>query len=190
MHVSESGAKLWSIRAATPRLMSIISIRQICDLADKYCDGHLRFTSRNNIEYLVTQEENIDPLIKETTALGYPIGGISNSLSNIVHTQGWVHCHSAATDASGIVKSVMDQLFEYFTEQKFPAKLRIALACCLNMCGAVHCSDIAILGVHRRPPKIDHSNVNKICEIPNLIASFRVFFIPFSIANITNRRVS
>ena len=68
LHVSESGAKLWSVRAATPRLLSIVSIRQICDLADKYCKGHLRFTSRNNIEYLVTEEKNVDPLIKETTA--------------------------------------------------------------------------------------------------------------------------
>jgi sulfite reductase beta subunit len=164
LHVSESGAKLWSVRAATPRLLSIVSIRQICDLADKYCDGYLRFTSRNNVEYLVTEEKNIEPLVKETTALGYPVGGVGHALSNIVHTQGWVHCHSAATDASGIVKSVMDDLFEYFSEQKFPGKLRIALACCLNMC-------VAILGVHRRPPKIDHNNVNKICEIPNLIAS-------------------
>ena len=171
LHVSESGAKLWSVRAATPRILSVVSIREICKLADKYCDGYLRFTSRNNVEYLVTDEKNIDPLIKATTDLGYPVGGIGRALSNIVHTQGWVHCHSAATDASGIVKSVMDVLFEYFEEQKFPGKLRIALACCLNMCGAVHCSDIAILGVHRRPPKIDNDNVAKICEIPNLIAS-------------------
>jgi len=171
MHVSESGAKLWSVRAATPRLISTVSIRQICELADKYCDGYLRFTSRNNVEYLLTKEENVEPLVKATTAVGYPVGGVANALSNIVHTQGWVHCHSAATDASGIVKAVMDDLFEYFEERKFPAKLRIALACCLNMCGAVHCSDIAILGVHRRPPKIDHSNVAKMCEIPNLVAS-------------------
>ena len=171
LHVSHAGAKLWSVRAATPRILSVVSIRQICELADKYCDGYLRFTSRNNVEYLVTKEENVAPLVKATIELGYPVGGVGNALSNIVHTQGWVHCHSAATDASGIVKSVMDELFEYFEDRKFPAKLRIALACCLNMCGAVHCSDIAILGVHRRPPKIDHENVPKICEIPNLIAS-------------------
>jgi len=171
LHVSDSGAKLWSVRAGTPRILSVVSIRKICELADKYCGGHLRFTSRNNVEYLVTDEKNVDPLIKETTEIGYPVGGVGNALSNIVHTQGWVHCHSAATDASGIVKSVMDDLFEYFEDRKFPGKLRIALACCLNMCGAVHCSDIAILGVHRRPPKIDDENVPKVCEIPNLVAS-------------------
>jgi len=88
-----------------------------------------------------------------------------------VHTQGWVHCHSSATDASGIVKSVMDELSDYFVSEKLPAKLRIAVACCLNMCGAVHCSDIAILGVHRRPPKVRHDILPKVCEVPTLISS-------------------
>jgi len=44
------------------------------------------------------------------------------------------------------VKAVMDDLHEYFTTKSLPARVRIALACCLNMCGAVHCSDTAILG--------------------------------------------
>jgi sulfite reductase beta subunit len=60
----------------------------------------------------------------------------------------------------------------YFTgEKKIPGKLRIALACCLNMCGAVHCSDIAILGIHRKAPVTDHKTLNKICEIPNVVAA-------------------
>ena len=48
---------------------------------------------------------------------------------------------------------------------------RISLACCLNMCGAVHCSDIAILGVHRKPPMVDHDNLANMCEIPLAVAS-------------------
>jgi sulfite reductase beta subunit len=172
VHVAESGDKLYTVRAASPRLTSIQKIRQYCDLADKYCDGYLRFTSRNNVEFLTTKEENIEPLIEELKALGHPVGGVGRAISNIVHTQGWVHCHSAATDASGIVKCVMDDLIDYFTgEKEVPGKLRIALACCLNMCGAVHCSDIAILGIHRRPPKVQHDTLSKVCEIPNVVAS-------------------
>ena len=94
------------------------------------------------------------------------------SITNIVHTQGWVHCHSSASDASGVVKSIMDELFPYFESMdKLPAKVRIAFACCLNMCGAVHCSDIAVLAVHRHAPVIDHKTLNKQCEIPSTIAS-------------------
>jgi sulfite reductase beta subunit len=123
------------------------------------------------VEFLLTDESKIDPLIGDLKAINHPVGGIGNAISAIVHTQGWVHCHSSATDASGVVKAVMDELMEYFEETKLPGKLRIALACCLNMCGAVHCSDIAILGIHRRPPTIDHEKLNKMCEIPNLVSS-------------------
>jgi sulfite reductase beta subunit len=65
----------------------------------------------------------------------------------------------------------MDQLNEYFVESKLPAKLRLAFACCLNMCGAVHCSDIALLGVHRRVPFINHKTIRTQCEIPTTVAS-------------------
>lgn len=171
VHVSETGDKIFTVRAASPRLLSVVTIRMFADLADKHCGGHLRFTSRNNVEFLLSDDSNIDALIKDLAAKGFPVGGMANSISNIVHTQGWIHCHSAATDASGIVKAVMDDLNEYFVEMKLPGKLRVALACCLNMCGAVHCSDIAILGIHRRPPKIDDANLGRTCEIPNVVSS-------------------
>jgi dissimilatory sulfite reductase beta subunit len=170
-HVAESGDRLYTVRAGTPRLLSIQTLRKYADLADKYCGGYLRFTSRNNIEFLLVDPALIEPLKQDLALLGIPVGGTNNSISNIVHTQGWVHCHAAATDASGLVKSMMDALIDHFTHQDLPAKLRIAVACCLNMCGAVHCSDIAILGVHRRPPKVQSELLTKSCEVPTLIAS-------------------
>jgi sulfite reductase beta subunit len=171
-HVAESGDKLFSVRVGTPRILSVDSIRMFADVADKYCEGYLRWTSRNNVEFLITDQAKIDPLIQDIQAKGFPVGGTGRAISNIVHTQGWVHCHSAATDASGIVKAVMDDLFPYFNgEKKLPAKTKVALACCLNMCGAVHCSDIAILGIHRRAPKVDHAHLGKTCEIPTLVSS-------------------
>ena len=170
-HVAESGERLYTVRAGSPRLLSVHTIRFFADLADKYCGGYLRFTSRNNVEFLFTDAAHIEPLKRDLQQAGYPVGGTNNSISNIVHTQGWVHCHSSATDASGLVKSMMDALYPHFVEEKLPAKLRIAVACCLNMCGAVHCSDIAVLGIHRKPPKVRQDLVPKICEVPTLIAS-------------------
>ena len=172
VHVSHSGDKVFSVRIGTPRLVNIDTIRMFAEVADKYCDGYLRWTSRNNVEFLLSDQSKIDPLIKDIESRGFPVGGTGRTISNIVHTQGWVHCHSAATDASGIVKAVMDDLYPYFKgEVELPAKTKIALACCLNMCGAVHCSDIAILGIHRVPPKVDHGTLNKVCEVPTVVAS-------------------
>ncbi len=171
VHVAESGDKLYTVRAGTPRLLSIVTIRAFADLADTYCDGYLRWTSRHNVEFLLTKKENIEPLKADLHKMGFPVGGTGNSISSIVHTQGWVHCHSSATDASGVVKSIMDELYPHFVNMDLPAKLRIAFACCLNMCGAVHCSDISVLGLHRKPPRIDHENLPKLCEIPTLVSS-------------------
>ena len=172
MHVSESGAKIYSVRAATARINSIETLRLFADIADEFCDGHLRWTSRNNVEFLISDESKVDPCVARCEKEGYPVGGTGASITNIVHTQGWVHCHSAASDASGVVKAVMDDLFPYYKGEKdLPAKLRIAFACCLNMCGAVHCSDIAILAVHRHAPVIQHDVLKAQCEIPNVVAS-------------------
>jgi sulfite reductase beta subunit len=173
VHVSESGAECWTVRVGAARLISIEHIREICDIADAHCDGCLRFTTRNNIEFMVDSKDKVQPLLDDLASRGnkFPVGGTGAAISNCVHTQGWVHCHTPATDASGVVKAVMDELFEYFVEMKLPAKIKLALACCLNMCGAVHCSDIAILGVHRKPPMIDHDAIGGLCELPLAIAA-------------------
>jgi len=171
IHVAESGDKLYSVRAGTPRLMSIETIRLFAKIADEFSDGYLRFTSRNNVEFLLSDEKKVEPLIARLKKEGYGVGGTGAGITNIVHTQGWVHCHSAASDASGVVKCLMDDLYQHFENMDLPAKLRVAFACCLNMCGAVHCSDIAILGVHRKAPVIKHKDLKGQCEIPTTVAS-------------------
>ncbi len=173
LHVSETGAECYTVRCASARLISIDLIREMCDVADKHCGGHLRFTTRNNVEFMVDSKAKLQPLLDDLKGRGnrFPVGGTGAGVTNIVHTQGWVHCHTPATDASGVVKAVMDEVFEYFTSMKLPAQVRIALACCLNMCGAVHASDIAILGIHRKPPMVDHDAITGLCELPLAIAA-------------------
>ena len=178
VHVSETGDEVYTVRVGGARLMSTSLIREICEIAEKHCDGYLRFTTRNNVEFMVDDKSKLDPLKKDLASrkfdggsFKFPIGGTGAGITNIVHTQGWIHCHTPATDASGTVKATMDEVFADFQNMRLPAPLRISMACCLNMCGAVHCSDIAILGYHRKPPMIDHEYLDKVCEIPLAIAS-------------------
>ena len=51
LHVSESGAELNSVRVGSGRLITTDFIREVCDIADKYCGGFFRFTSRHNVEF-------------------------------------------------------------------------------------------------------------------------------------------
>ncbi len=171
VHEANSGDKVFTVRVASPRILSTITIREMLDIADKYCDGYIRFTTRNNVEFMTPDEGKVKPLKKELKDKGFTIGGIGPRISNVVHTQGWVHCHGACTDASGLVKAMMDKFYEYFTEKELPAKVRLAVACCVNMCGAVHCSDLAVVAVHRKVPAIDHEAVKNLCEIPTTIGS-------------------
>jgi sulfite reductase beta subunit len=171
LHVAESGDELYTVRVGSPKLVSIGFIRDICDIADKYCDGHLRFTSRYNVEFLTPNKANVEPIIEDVKKLGLPVGGTGECISTPIHTQGWIHCHSAATDASGVVKAMMDELYDYFVSMKLPAKLRLSLACCINMCGAIHATDLAVVGVHTRVPAIDHEKLHTLCEIPTTAAS-------------------
>ena len=175
---SETGDVCYAVRCASPRLITTDTIREICEIADKYSEGSVRWTTRNNIEFTVDSEDKMralkDDLMGRKFPGGsykFPVGGTGAGVTNIVHTQGWVHCHTPATDASGVVKAVMDEVFDYFGSHKLPAQVRIALACCLNMCGAVHCSDIAILGVHRKPPFIEDDRITGVCEIPLAVAA-------------------
>ncbi|MCG6892416.1 MAG: dissimilatory-type sulfite reductase subunit beta [Desulfobacteraceae bacterium] len=178
VHVAESGDEVYTVRCGGARLMTTMLIREICEIADKHCEGHVRWTTRNNIEFMVDSKDKLQPLLDDLAgrkfaggSYKFPVGGTGTAITNIVHTQGWVHCHTPATDASGPVKAVMDEMFKEFQSHSLPAKLRISLACCLNMCGAVHCSDIAILGYHRKPPMLDHEYLDKMCEIPLAIAA-------------------
>ena len=57
MHVAEGGDKVYTVRVGGTRTMSITHIRELCDIADKYCGGYLRWTTRNNIEFMVADED-------------------------------------------------------------------------------------------------------------------------------------
>jgi sulfite reductase beta subunit len=178
VHVAESGDEVYTVRAGGARLMSVSHIREICEIADKHCGGFVRWTTRNNIEFMTTTKEGAYALKADLESrkfdggsFKFPVGGTGSGITNIVHTQGWIHCHTPATDASGPVKATMDVLFDEFKNMRMPAHVRVSLACCLNMCGAVHCSDIAILGFHRKPPILDHEYLDKMCEIPLAVAA-------------------
>jgi sulfite reductase beta subunit len=178
VHVAESGDKIYTVRVGGARTMTISHVREICDIADKYCDGHVRWTTRSNIEFLCKDEATMEALCKDLStrkfsggSYKFPIGGTGAGVSNMIHTQGWLHCHTPATDASGPVKCVMDTLFDEFQNMRLPAPVRVSLACCINMCGAVHCSDIGLVGIHRKPPMIDHEWADQLCEIPLAVAA-------------------
>ncbi len=167
-YVTESGESLYVVRAGSPRTMSPSTIEKICQIADRFCQGFLRFSMRTNLEFMVEKEEDIEPLIEAIkTELGFPIGGTGPSISNISHTQGWLHCNLPGTDAAGAVKALMDDLIDEFENENFPHRVKITTSCCQINCGR-H-GDIGIIVQHHHAPRINHKNM-QICELPKVVA--------------------
>ena len=129
-HVSHSGEEVWTVRAGTQRQMDVYTIRKLCDIADRFAESHVRFTIRSNIEFMVADPKKVDPLIAELEKNGFPVGGTGNSVSMIAHTQGWLHCDIPGTDASGVVKSLMDELYQEFKHEEMPNRVRLSTSCC------------------------------------------------------------
>jgi sulfite reductase beta subunit len=167
-HVALSGDVLYTVRCGTQRQVTIDIVRRLCDLADKYADGYLRWTIRNNVEFMTSNWDNVEPLIKELQDSGHPVGGTGNSISSIAHTQGWLHCDIPATDASGVVKSLMDELYDEFVNEQMPNRVRMATSCCEINCGGQ--ADIAIIVQHTKPPRIDHETLAATCSMPSTVA--------------------
>ena len=168
-HVSKSGTRsVYTVRAGTQRQMDVFTIRKLADIGDQFADGHVRFTTRSNIEYMVTDEAKVAPLIEKLEAEGFPVGGTGASVSMISHTQGWLHCDIPGTDASGVVKSLMDMLHDEFVQEKMPNRVRITTSCCQINCGGQ--GDIAVNVQYTKPPKINHDLVANVCERPAVVA--------------------
>jgi sulfite reductase beta subunit len=167
-HVAENGDELWTVRAGTQRQMDVYTIRTLCEIADEYADGHMRFTIRSNVEFMVTEEAKVQQVIDACAKHGFPVGGTGPSVSMIAHTQGWLHCDIPGTDASGVVKALMDELYEEFTTEQMPNRVRITTSCCEINCGGQ--GDIAINVQHTKPPVINHDLVANVCERPSVVA--------------------
>ena len=56
VHYGLSGDELYTVRAGTPRQNTVDLVRQICDLADQYADGFMRFTIRNSVEFMFSAQ--------------------------------------------------------------------------------------------------------------------------------------
>ena len=148
------------MRAGTQRQMDVYTVRKLCDIADTYADGHVRFTIRSNIEFMVADANKVAPLVSALTESGFPVGGTGNSVSMIAHTQGWLHCDIPGTQASGAVKALMDELHTEFIREEMPNRVHLSTTCCeINGGGQ---ADIAIIIQHTKPPKINHDLVANV----------------------------
>jgi sulfite reductase beta subunit len=102
-HVAESGDEVWTVKAGTCRQLDVYTIRKLCDIADEFCGGFIRFTTRSNAEFMVTDETRVEPLIARLNKDGFPVGAPALDLA-ARHIPGLAALRNPGHDASGVVR--------------------------------------------------------------------------------------
>jgi sulfite reductase beta subunit len=149
--------------------VSVATLKKICDIADRYAGGYFRVTTRNHVEFVGVPAEKVDDLRRELRDMGLPVGGTHRRFHHVTCCTGWLHCQIAAIDSPSIAKAISDVLYTDFIEERFPAKLKISIAGCMNQCGEASTADIGVVGIFREAPMVDEAKV-KGCEIPSVVA--------------------
>jgi len=91
VHVAESGDKLWTVRVASQESWRLTQSASIATIADKYCGGFFRYTTRITLEFPVSDEKQVEPLRKDLMH-GLQDGGIGAGITNLSIPRDGLHC--------------------------------------------------------------------------------------------------
>lgn len=116
---------------------------ELADLSEKYGDGELRTTNRQNILLINVPEKNLEPLKQEIEVKGFDLGtnGIYRSL---VVCTGREFCNLALVEVKVFSKKLIEHLTGVFPN--FHETLSIHVTGCPNSCGQYQIADIGLVG--------------------------------------------
>ncbi|MDR0663326.1 MAG: coenzyme F420 hydrogenase [Spirochaetaceae bacterium] len=118
-------------------------LRKAVEIADKYGNEQIHFTTRQQIEIPHIAAENVESVQKLLSESGIKtfIGG--PRVRTVVACMGAAVCKFGQIDTFALAKEIHDRYFG----RELPAKLKIALTGCKNNCAKVEASDIGVRGV-------------------------------------------
>ena len=120
-------------------------IAKVAELAEKYGDGTLEFTTRKSIEIQGVKGENVDDLMAEVYGNGLKTIGMGYANA----CPGMAYCPEGLVET----KELANELTMQFAQKLTPHKMKIGIAGCPNSCVRAESNDIGIVGQLR--PKID-----------------------------------
>jgi len=115
------------------------------DLADKYGNGEIIFTQRQNIELRSVPEEKSDELISELKKAGYRLEGLEH-IPDIVACVGTTVCNLAVSDTPASYHQLIEKLGKDEEFWKAVGPVRINMNGCPNSCGHHWIADVGLRG--------------------------------------------
>jgi dissimilatory sulfite reductase (desulfoviridin) alpha/beta subunit len=117
-------------------------LKQAVEIADKYGDSKVHFTTRQQVEIPNIAAENVEAVHKFLSEAGIKtfIGG--PNVRTVMACLGAAVCKFGKIETGGIAQELHDKYFG----RKLPAKLKMSVTGCTNNCAKVEANDIGVRG--------------------------------------------
>ncbi|OQC47959.1 MAG: Sulfite reductase, dissimilatory-type subunit alpha [Deltaproteobacteria bacterium ADurb.Bin026] len=137
------------------------SLRQICDIWEKYGSGMTNFHgSTGDIILLGTTTDNLQPCFDTVTEAGFDLGGSGSALRTISGCVGQARCEWSNFDTLKLVYDLTMEFQDEIHRPRWPYKFKIKASGCPNDCvAAIARADFTIIGTWRDALRIDQNAV-------------------------------
>jgi len=134
---------LFSVRIISDAgVFSAKKMNFVNEIAQKFGNGTISFTTRLCIEIPMIKPEDIDSVKKAINEAGLTNGGTGKKVRPVVACKGTV-CSHGLFDTQGIANKIKD---EFFMKQTLPSKFKIGLVGCPNNCAKASLNDLGFVG--------------------------------------------
>lgn len=163
--LNNRGTDLFSARIITENgVLSAAQMKNLTEVADKFGNGQMAFTSRLTVELPGIRFDDIEAVREYIAKEGMVTGGTGSRVRPVVACKGTV-CQYGLIDTQALAKEIHKVFYEGYYDVKLPHKFKIAVGGCPNNCVKPDLNDLGIVG--QRIPNFDEEMCNgcKKCTV-------------------------
>ena len=138
-------------------------LRKLCDIWEKHGSGLTNMHgSTGDMVFLGTRTEELEPVFKELTDLGFDLGGSGSDVRTPSCCCGKARCEWACYDTMGLTYFLTMHYQDELHRPAFPYKWKFKMSGCPNDCVAsIARADMSIIGTWRDDIQIDKDAVTE-----------------------------
>ncbi|MDF2685464.1 MAG: putative nitrite and sulfite reductase subunit [Clostridia bacterium] len=144
--LSNKDGEHFSVRLITENgVMTAEQMRNVCEMAEKFGNGNISFTTRLTVELPGIKYEDIDAVRENAAKANIATGGTGAKIRPVVACKGTV-CVFGLIDTQGLATEIHKRFYEGYIDVKLPHKFKIAVGGCPNNCVKPSLNDFGIIG--------------------------------------------
>lgn len=120
-------------------------LRNLSEVAEKFGNGDISFTSRLTVEIPGIKFEDIEKVKEYVAKDGMVTGGTGSKVRPVVACKGTV-CVFGNIDTQGLAKEIHKRFYEGYRNVVLPHKFKIGIGGCPNNCVKPDLNDLGIVG--------------------------------------------